>query len=244
MAAPIAFVRDTVERLRRDRSAWAECAYRPGHDAAGEQIDLGAKPRAAALVGLSYDLRDDDIELCRYLLEQEVLDAEGSDLQGFDDSLRRACFLVARAKDPQDIWMLCRAKLANYDTFCGLDREYLYAAGLTRIVDYVKASAHPDRARVLEELLDKDGAPWFTDEELASWWQFVTGYFPADPNDDTPLSVAQTALYFGTPAEALPWLEKWAAGPREPRERKWAVDIATEIAGDETLRGCLVALMI
>jgi hypothetical protein len=190
---------------------------------------LDDRTRAMALIGLSYDRRDDDFALCRNVLAQEVAAAERSDA----DELRLACFLVARARDPDDVWLMTRAKLANYDTFCGLDREYLFAAGVARTIEHVRASTHPDRQRVLDELLGNDGTPLFDDAELAAWWTWIEEYFPGEPEAE-PLLVAERALRFGTKAEALWWLEAWAL-TGEIHDQPRARDVARELASDPEL---------
>jgi hypothetical protein len=214
VAAPIRALRDVVTQLRTAPEMWAR---------------VDDRTRAMALIGLSYDRRDTDLALCRSLLAQEVAAAERSDA----DELPLACFLVARARDPDDVWLMTRAKLANYDTFCGLDREYLFAAGVARTVEHVRASPRPERQRVLDELLREDGTPLFDEAELVEWWTRIEAYFPEQPEVE-PLVVAEYALRFGTKAEALWWLEAWAL-TGEVHDHPRARDVARELAGDPEL---------
>lgn len=242
MPAPIRAVQDLVARMRANRVAWDVATYRPTRSPTDEQIDLGSYDRAAALVGFGYDRNEADLGLCRFLLEQEVKCHEDFELRGLEGDLRLACALVAGAREPEDIWMLARAKLAKPDE---IDRELLYAAGVDKTAAYVRASHHDDRERVLDELYDDVGERWFTESQLATWWEAMAKQFPARPESDHPLFVAATALRFGTREEALPWLERWTRGERaDADEQSWAKELAGELALDEALRARVEALKL
>ncbi len=101
-----------LERYRGTTARWHELADR--------------RTRSRALVALQYDRRPDDAPLLRHLFETEIRSRQAQDSDGLD-LLDLAAFLLARWRDPMDRELFARAKLADFDAYCGFDHQYVGA---------------------------------------------------------------------------------------------------------------------
>lgn len=188
-----------------------------------------------------------DAALVRTLLEQETQWRRCDPSQGIGDTLEISCHLVAQARDASDVWRLCAAKTANFDTSLGLDREGLYCAGVEATLAFVRASSHPERARALSELADDQGHPLIDAEQHAQWLASRATYFAADPASE-PLEVwIDRALELGLSSIARTLLQRWAQGRH--RDEAFLATCASylEQLGDLSsacdLRGARVAML-
>lgn len=176
-----------------------------------------AEARAQLLLALQYDHRPDDATLLRLLLDAEAEAHASADMQGLYEELHLAAWLVARLRDPADVFRMWAAKSANFDTGCGFDGEHLVAAGVARTLAALNASDHPARGDILEYLADADGQCRFDEADIAAWHAAKAEWFPASEADETPLTLLERALRFA-PDQAAPWLDLWLAG-EPPGER-------------------------
>lgn len=245
--------REQLARLRVDPSAWETVAYAEERDERDDQLDRNESAREAVLQALQYDRRPEDAGLLRFLLEQEVLWHEDSELQGLTESLALACYLVGLMRSPEDIWRLARAKAANFDTECGLARELLFGAGVAETIAYVEASGRANAASTLAVLVD-EGQPLCSQEDVDAYWQAMRGYYPASPALEHPLTVASRAVDQDELEEGVAALERWLADAEriaEEGERtlaidaRWAADLVRsllDLEPAEALRGRLAAI--
>ncbi len=188
-----------------------------------------------------------DAALVRTLLEQETQWRRCDPHQGVGDTLEIACHLVGQARDASDVWQLCAAKTANFDTSLGLDREVLYCGGVEATLAYVRASSHPERARALAELADAQGHPLIDAEQHAQWLASRAAYFPDDPASESLEVWIDRALALGLSSTARALLQHWARGRH--RDEAFLATCASylEQLGDLSsacdLRGARVAML-
>jgi hypothetical protein len=187
--------RQELRRMRQSTDAWSELS-RGG--------DADAVRRARVLWALQFDRRPEDLALVRWLAEQE---AQTGDLT---EEVKLAGFLLAEFRQPEDVWLQWRIKRANFDTWCGYDSEYLFAAGVRVTAALVGASDHPDRDEVLARTPDSE-------EDLADWRDGKRSWFPADPADEEIVTWMDRADLIGDAALVRELLDSWAAG--RPRDR-------------------------
>lgn len=188
--------------------------YRTDEDATDE--------RALLLLALQYDHRDSDAPLLRLLLDAEREAHEDADFQGLYETLKLAAWLVARLRDPADVFRMWAAKSANFDTHCGFDGQHLICAGIARTLVYLRESDDPRRDDILEYLTDATGECVFTEDELAYWHAAMAEWFPANEADESALTMLERALDLA-PEHAPRWLEVWLAG--EPRNERTLIDL-------------------
>ncbi len=168
-----------LDRLRNDRSAWSGVQFQPEDQAPHGRRDLNAKPRLLLAWALQHAFQSKDAPLLRFALEEEVKWREQDPWQGVGETLEILGAMTACLRDVGDVWLLARAKQANFDTGCGFDRCHLFAAGVEQTVAYVRSSDRADREAVLEVLLDEEGAPRCEDAEVEEWLESRPDQLPA-----------------------------------------------------------------
>lgn len=208
--------RRDLDRMRNSSDAWQELRYECATDAEGYDYDRNAARRAQVLWALQYERRSDDLPLLRFLAAQEAQCRREAPFQGLSQETELAGFLLAEHRLVEDVWRHWQIKRANFDTWCGYDLQHLVAAGVQETVAFVRESDHADRDDVLERLLDQEGRPHVTEEELAEWSHHKREWFPADPAAEDPLTWIERAKLAGEDALARQWLDSWADGrPRD-----------------------------
>lgn len=208
-----------LTRCREDSNAWTEAACGEAIDNEGKWTDPNATRRYALLLALQYDLRPEDCALARYLFEQETLRHRREPFQGLYPALRLAGYLLSTYRIVENVWAFAEAKLANFDTYAGFDREHLVSAGIETTLSYVRqTNDHPQREEVLEWLTHEDGQCIYSEDDLEAWRRHTAEYYPAHQADENPLSWLSQSLELGDLAEARRWLEAWEATlPRTSR---------------------------
>lgn len=201
-----------LERMRRSSGEWEELRYERATGADGHDCDRNAVRRAKALWALQYDRKTDDLPLIRWLAEQEARCRHEAPFQGLSEETELAGFLLAEHRQVEDVWLHWEIKRANFDTWCGYDLEYLFAAGVRATIAFVRDSGHADQDSVLELLLDGEGRSCVSEEGLAEWSQRQRSRFPTDPADEDPLTWVERAKLAGDRELALRELARWAAG--------------------------------
>ena len=124
-----------------------EFHYKKAIDAEGYEYDQHGNKRHQLLVGLQFDYQPSDEKLIRQLLLQEITMHRNAPMQGLSSSMQLNAHLLSRYKNKQNVWLFVMAKSANFDTYCGLDYQYLVSAGITATYDYVaKTSSYLKKA--------------------------------------------------------------------------------------------------
>jgi hypothetical protein len=208
---------------RAGSAAWGELGCADGQDAAGLWTDPHAPLRARMLIALQYDRRPTDRALVVYLFEQEVERHVREPFAGLHEALERASFLLASYHDPADTVRFWRAKLANFDVYCGLDVRYLVAAGLEPTLALLRGSEDAEHAAILSYLEQYDAAR-FAPDALGAWWGEQEQRFPSRLEDEAAQVRLQRALDAGDREEARRWLETWEA--REPPTHALLAELA------------------
>lgn len=220
--------RELLAQLRADRSAWSLVRYLPQGEVGRNRRDPNAAARLQLTWALQEDFKPSDGPLLRFALEEEVKWREEDPWQGIGETLEILGALTARARDVHDVWVLARAKQANFDTHCGFDRHHAFAGGVAKTLAYVRSSDHPDRDAVLEILLDEQGEPQCDENDIQHWL--------ARRSDQLPLEAAQRSRIWFERAMALgrldianALLDEWMLhGPRDVSTlRSHAYDLAT-----------------
>lgn len=166
--------------LRRARSEWACLEFTPRVGEAGDRTDVNATTRRQVAWALQKEYRLGDSDLVRFALEEEVKWRREDPWQGIGDALEILAALAARERNVENVWVLARAKGANFDTSCGFDIRHTVAAGVAATVAYVRESMHAERDAVLDLLLDEDGEPRVEESDVAKWLAKEPGSLPVD----------------------------------------------------------------
>ena len=152
---------------------WELLGFDGGYDEAGLPLDRCAQDRREVLEALIVSPGPAAHGFATFLLEQEILFHRHC--WGFGRSIELAALLVAEHGRAEDVWLLFRAIMTSFDTWCGLPHRLLFAAGgRDRALAYVAATDPELRDHVLERL-----------RELA-----------ADDEDDAGALIARRRRYY------------------------------------------------
>ncbi|MEU0885316.1 hypothetical protein ABZ345_42560 [Lentzea sp. NPDC005914] len=198
--------RRELARMRESTAAWQELEYQQAKDAEDLDYDVNEVHRALVLWALQYDRRPEDLPLLRFLAEQEAQCRRNAPFQGLGEQAELAGFLLAEHRQPDDVWRQYAIKRANFDTWCGYDREYVFAAGVRATLDVVRASDHPER----DEMLQFFGETDLDDDDLEQWAESKREWFPRDPDDEDALTWVERAKLAGETELARAELDRWA----------------------------------
>ncbi|MFB6674171.1 hypothetical protein ACFCWG_17555 [Streptomyces sp. NPDC056390] len=174
-------------------------------------IDRNKAARLGVLWALQYDRRPEDLQLLRFLLQQEITFYQEVVPWGLASDLTLAGFLVAEQRQVEDLWLHWTAKNISFDTALGYHLHHLLTGGITAAVEAVRASAHPDRARILGDITSDR----HTAAAVERWLNEQRAQFPAASADESLKSWAHHAASLGEREASREFMTEWAAG--EPR---------------------------
>lgn len=207
--------RALLEKLRADREAWSSLVPRPEAREEGEH-DPRERDRLQLAWALQYDATAADAALIRYAFEQEVEWREVAPFQGVGETLETLGWLIARERRVEDVWLLARAKQANFDTSCGFDREHLTAAGADKTLTFLRsaegAAPEEERRAALAFLLGEDGKPLFGEPELEEWHARKERGWLRRPEDEELTTWLTRAEQLGDREAAKQLLAEWSSG--------------------------------
>jgi len=199
-------------RLRQDKNAWQEVAHRAIYHEDKRMEDLHYRQRYGVLLCLQYDRRDEDHTLVRYLLEEEIKSRRNDPFQGESSALLLAAFLLGCFNHVEDVWLLWRAKSANFDTFFALEHRHLFAAGIEATLRYVQASDRPEAGAMLHWLREETPGPGVpTPAEMEQFRQQQQQNYPADPSQEETLTLVDRAWELDQIEAGRRLLDSWEA---------------------------------
>jgi hypothetical protein len=198
--------RRNLERARRDPATRTQLACEVVAAQADRRHDRNYAARLGVLWSLQYDRQPEDSALLRFLLEQQIAFYIETAPFGMSPDLTLAGFLLAEHRQVEDLWLHWQAKNISFDTALGYHRYHLLTAGIEATATHVRASAHPDRDRILETIT----AAQHSDEAVEQWLAQQREAFPADPTRDDLKAWSHRAATLGEPETARLFLLAWA----------------------------------
>jgi hypothetical protein len=165
---------NSLEVLRADPRSWDSVSFAAGQSEERGMYDKNETLRHRVLLALQYDRRDTDADLIRHLFTHEVLAAENDSFQGFGDAFTLAALLLASFREPTDVPLFARAKLANFDTACGFPLEFMYIAGGHETERILRDSSPSLWDKLTEHFSNSDMAS----EDMDDWWTSLNEDYP------------------------------------------------------------------
>ncbi len=176
----------------RERIAVRNIATDRGtHDANGQE-----RLRVAFILHLE---QTDDLELVRYMLDEEIEARKTDSFQGAGDALTLLSLRLLELSDGDldDVWRFWRAKTANFDTFAGgYDIEFVFALRPTEPVRSVLETFGSSDDLEMFDRYDPEEVV----AELPRWRARLAKYYPTDVADFTHHDAAHIAEAFGDTA--------------------------------------------
>lgn len=169
----------TLNQVRAGSLPLSQFLYSEGKTPEGYNCDKNEKARYQLLLALQYDRRDSDEALLRELFKAEIEMHRKETFQGLFESLQLNAFLLARFRRMEDIPLFIQAKEANFDTFCGFDREYLLAAGDENAFDFAQTADAEVAERFYHLIAEtiEEAREGYSPAHMKEWWAHRQEYF-------------------------------------------------------------------
>jgi hypothetical protein len=124
-------------------------------------------------------------EEIRQLLSEEITRASQSEEQCEDaERLRLLCVQLFGMGNVEDSLLIWQAKTITFDTFCGLDIQFLCGAGLETTKVFLQASSDLRASDALEYLLECETTGDFLDWTPQQWLANYHNYFGVEQPTD------------------------------------------------------------
>lgn len=199
-----------LDLYRQDKQQWQDFAYFAAESEDRGSFDRNEKQRYATLLAIQYDWHESDEDFIRFLFEQEVIARENDSFQGIGEALWLGAYLLAKFQQPRDTLLFCRAKLANFDTFCGFDREFVFWALREKAEAYI-FEHQPD--------LHDEFKNNYASMDLDEWWENLSSRYPEREAEEELLELYDRSIYFGNKDLAREYLEQWQRNEPESEHK-------------------------
>ncbi len=205
-----------LDLYRNNKAKWHELVNLPSEAESQHNYiyDKNEKSRYALLIELQYDLRSEDRDLIKYLLQQETIARSNFSIRGGEDALLLSAYLLATFKNPNDILLFYNAKYSNFDASCTIDTEFLFYA----LRDKTRAYVQQHFPEIYDDLGGYDSK---VDCEscVMDWWERLSYDYPDKEEDESPYTLYQRNIYFNNYAIAREYLEQWKASTPDSADK-------------------------
>lgn len=193
--------------IRKDKGLWNQFSYLPMKDADGIDFDKHWISRYALIIALQYNWTSSDEELLRFIVKNEVL-MHGK-LSGLYDSLHRSSYLLAKFKNPANVFLFFEAKEANFDTHCGYHIEYVFSAGIRETIDYVKASDSSQKYLILDRVEGEVVDGYLDETKVQQWFEENSWAYPTALEKESRQTMIDRAIIFGDVESGRKLINEW-----------------------------------
>lgn len=201
---------EKVQMIKRTKYLWGSFTYKKCKDVYG--YDSNGLRRYALIIQLQYDktVSEGDKEFLEFLMHQEIDMHRNHPFQGVHESMDILAYLLAKFKDVNHIHLFDRAKISNFDTYCGFDTEYLFSAGIEETIRYVEEN-NLYRTRSYFQGMEEEIRTLSTAEYMEKWLKSKARQYPANLEDESIYTLMDRAVVFGDLVEAKRLLEQLEA---------------------------------
>ena len=176
--------------------------------------DFDSIERYRILLEIQYDWQEQDHELIRYLLEEEIK-AEEKFAYAIYQSYNLASFLLLKFKDPTDIPLFVRAKHASFDKGCEYAREHYYFALREKTEEYLEKNFPK-----VYETIEGEYEAYKIENSLDKWWQYKIDCYPSNREEVHVYNHLQNAILLQDRKQAEELLAQWDAKTEESEEKR------------------------
>lgn len=179
---------ELLDELRASPEARAKVAFHEAEDAERGTHDGHWEDRARVVHLLLLSAGPEDLELIRFLLDEEITSRRRDSFQGAGDPLTILSILTLEYGDISDIGRFWAAKRANFDTWAGgYDMEFVFAHGSSHDVVGLLRERVPAQDLKLLDRYDEEAVAELA-EDLPEWRESLERRYPrsleAMSNDD------------------------------------------------------------
>ena len=205
---------EAMREARNSELTRARFSYQHAHTEERGDHDANALDRERLTHILLLFALASDVELIRFLLDQEICARARGSSQGAGDTLTILSLLLVKHGDgdPADLLRFWRAKQANFDTSAGgYDIEFVFCQHpVARVLEVLDAH-DPEASAQLEARYD----PADIVEDLERWRASLTRRYPRSPAELVGIHAESWADTFGDTEGQLRFGLLNASGPRD-----------------------------
>lgn len=186
-------IKNQLDHIKKLREIWDEFAYAFTED--NDFEDANYMKRYALVIELQYSCNSNDKELIKFLMEHEVESRMNDPYQGIGESLNILSYLLAKFREPENVWLFEKAKCANFDTYCGYDSEFIFSAGVEATCNYLEnQSITEDHAYFFK---NKDNLrEIYTESDIQKFFERMKQEFPDKKEEESTISLLTRAIEF------------------------------------------------
>lgn len=187
-------IKNYLDHIRKSREMWNEFAYVYTED--NDFEDANHMKRYALAIELQYSCNSNDKELVKFLMEHEVESRMNDPYQGIGSSLIILSYLLAKFREPENVWLFEKAKCANFDTYCGYDSEFIFSAGVEATCNYLEnQKITEDHAYLFK---NKDNLrEIYTESDIQKFFERMKHEIPDRIEEESTISLLTRAIEFG-----------------------------------------------
>ncbi|WP_028777379.1 hypothetical protein [Shimazuella kribbensis] len=191
-------IKNHFNHIRKSKEMWNEFVF-----VYSENDDFGDAnylKRYALAIELQYSGNSHDKELVKFLMEQEIENRMNAPYQGIGESLNILSYLLAKFREPENVWLFEKAKCANYDTYCGYSSEFIFSAGVEATCDYLENQTITEDHLYLFKNKDKL-REIYTENEIEEFSEWMKEEFPDRIEVEETTTLFSRAIEFGDEEE-------------------------------------------
>ncbi|WP_343673142.1 hypothetical protein [Chitinophaga sp.] len=209
---------EILNSLRSNQIDLREFLYLEGKDASGNVCDVNAIRRYRLLVALQYSSRlATDEAILAAFLKSEIRISENAVCGSAGESLHLCSYLLSTYRQPAYAELFYQAKFADFDTYCGYDREFILSAGIKETYQYM-ADVKPAFSEKFYEYFGTVCTT--TEEELEEWKTFKARYFPDQLEIKDLTDEIQLAIELSEQEIMIEKIDQWVASITEWTEQQ------------------------
>ena len=188
----------------------------------GGQFDAHEAQRYRLLLALQCNRAPGDEVLLRQLLQAEIARHRMEAFQGLYPAMELACTLLGSYQKIENLPLFINAKRANFDTFCGLDVQYLVSAGIAQ--SYAAADQLDDDLReAFHDFLGATPAQCkISEQDLEKWRGRQARAYPQPLAFQSLDDEIEFLLELGEQDLARSKIKEWRATSFQPTAQGWS----------------------
>lgn len=139
-------------------------------------VDKNEIERFRLSVAIYNDFKKEDEFIIEHLIHEQLSAMKKANLF-ISDSYHLLGHLYTKNKNPRKVETLYELKVINYDTFCGFDREHLFANGIRETYDYLDTIETEYANKIKKEMGQTYEEALFKEKDIKNWETYKNEYF-------------------------------------------------------------------
>ncbi len=178
-------LRKNFNEIRKNPETWSHFKYKD---------DETKINRYAIAKELQYNIQESDYDFIKFLMEEEIKCRKNDPFQGYSECLLLLSYLLASYKKPENVLIFEKAKLANFDTYCGYDERFIFSAGIKKTYDYLQKLVLNNSSNAYLFRNDKLIETTITDSDINDFFEKLKNILPKEIENENITSRISTVI--------------------------------------------------